>query len=392
MRSPQHTEVLILGAGYAGVHAARTARRAGATVTVVDPTGQHDLAPRLAAVAAGRRPAGDAWAPLDALVDATLVRARAVAIDIDIDIPTVSLDDGRVLHAGAIVVTVGAGPKLPPVPGLDPTTAWSLRNAADALRLRTALPEADRLVVVGAGSTGVQLAAETASQHPHIDVHLVEAGDRVLGQFDAPLGRGAARVLRDRGVTVHLATSVDRADGDGVILSDGTRLDGVVVWATGVAADGHALLPDAPTSDGRLLVDRALRVGGRVLAAGDIAAHRDLLGRVTPPSAQIALQAGRAAGRNAAAIADGRMPRAASLLGLGWIVDLGGQGVAQLGPFDVTAPLVDRVIPVLHEAIDLRHLWQAGGANAVVEHATGKHDPTDAQIRRTERPSLRSVS
>jgi hypothetical protein len=47
---------------------------------------------------------------------------------------------------------------------------------------------------------------------------------------------------------------------------------------------------------------------------------------------------------------------------------------------------------VLHEAIDLRHLWQAGGANAVVEHATGKHDPTDAQIRRTERPSLRSVS
>jgi NADH dehydrogenase len=390
MRSPQHAEVLIIGAGYAGVHAAHTARRAGAQVTIVDPTGEHNLAPRLAAVAAGSRSEGDAWAPLESLIDATVIRARAVAIDVDT--PTVSLDDGRVITADAVVVTVGAGPKLPPVDGLDPTTAWSLRNTADALRLRSALPEADRLIVVGAGSTGVQLAAETAAKHAHIDIHLVEAGDQVLGQFDVALGRGAARILRRRGVTVHLATSVASADRAGVVLSDGTRLDGIVVWATGVAADGHALLPGVPTSDGRLLVDRALRVSGRVLAAGDIAAHRDLLGRVTAASAQIALQAGRAAGRNAAAIARGRMPRPASLLSLGWVVDLGGQGVAQIGPFDLAAPLVDRVVPVLHEAIDLRHLWQVGGAAAVTAHATGQHEPTGAQIRRAERPTLRSVS
>ncbi len=389
MPSSDSPHVLVLGAGYAGVHAARTAGDAGARVTLVDPTGQHDLAPRLAAVAAGRRPAGDAWAPLHALVDATLVRARAEAVDVDG--PAVQLDDGRVLEADAVVVTIGAGPKLPPVPGLDARDAWTLRDAPDALRLRATLPDTDRLIIVGAGSTGVQLASEAALQHRQLDVHLVEASDRVLGQLDAPLGRRASTLLRKRGVCVHLQTTVDRVMPDGVVLCDGQQLDGVVVWATGVAADGHALLPDAPTSEGRLLVDRKLRVSGRVLAAGDVAATRDLLGRVTAQSAQIAVQSGRAAGRNAALIARGRLPRSVSLMDLGWVVDLGGRGVAQLGPLDVAAPLVDRFVPVLHEAVDLRHLWQTGGAAAVLGHATGRHEPTDAALRRAERPALRSV-
>jgi hypothetical protein len=77
---------------------------------------------------------------------------------------------------------------------------------------------------------------------------------------------------------------VTHGDADcGIVLGDGTRLEGLVVWTTGVAADGHALLPEAATSEGRLLVDRTLRVSGRVLAAGDVAAHRDLFGvRVEP--------------------------------------------------------------------------------------------------------------
>ena len=84
--------VCIIGAGYAGIHAAHTARAAGADVVIVEPTGQHDLAPRLAAVAAGRRPAGDAWAPVTALVDADVVRARATLVE----------EDGPVVHARVV--------------------------------------------------------------------------------------------------------------------------------------------------------------------------------------------------------------------------------------------------------------------------------------------------
>lgn len=380
--------VCIIGAGYAGVHAARTARRAGADVVIVEPTGQHDLAPRLAGVAAGRRPAGDAWAPLEHVVDATVERARATLVEEDG--PRVHLDDGRTLLPDAVVVTAGAGPNLPPIEGLDPAAAWTLKTAPDALRLRSVLPDTDRLVVVGGGATGVQLAAEVAHRGD-TRVQLVEAADGLLGSFDPSLGRRARAVLEDRGVDLHVGAEIARVEDDGIVLADGRHLHGLVVWATGVAADGHALLPDARTSDGRLLVDRCLRVTGRVLAAGDVAAQRDLLGRVTAPSAQIALQAGRAAGRNAALIARGRMPRRVPLLDLGWVVDLGGRGVAQLGPFDVTLPGLDLLVPVLHEAIDLRHLWQAGGASAVLAHAAGRHDPTSAQLRRAERPALRSV-
>ena len=382
--------VCIIGGGYAGVHAAHTARAAGVDVVIVEPTGQHDLAPRLAGVASGRRPVGDAWAPLEDLVDATVVRARVTRVDEEG--PVVHLDDGRRLTPDAVVVTVGDEASLPPVDGLDETSARTLKTAADALQLRGEIATAARLVVVGAGATGVQLAAEAALEHPDLAVDLVEVSDQVLGSFGRSLRRRASQILHDRGVSVHLDASIDRAEDDAVVLHDGTRLDGLVVWTTGVVADANALLPGARTVDGRLLVDRSLRVTGRVLAAGDVAAQRDVLGRVTAQSAQIALQAGRAAGRNAARIAQGHAPRQATLVDLGWVVDMGGRGVAQLGPVDVALPGLDLLVPVLHEAIDLRHLWQAGGAAAVLGHASGRHAPTTADVRRAERPALRSVS
>lgn len=381
--------VCIIGAGYAGIHAARTARATGADVVLVEPTGNHDLAPRLAGVAAGRRDVGDAWAPLEDIVDATVIRARATRVDEEG--PVVHLDDGRTLTPDTVVVTVGAESSLPPIDGLDAQTATTLKTSADALALREAIPGRDRLVIVGAGATGVQLAAEAALAHPDLDVHVVEATDEVLGAFDPTLGRRATQILRDRGVTVHLDAAVARAEDDAVVLGNGTRLEGLVVWATGVAADANTLLPGARTVDGRLFVDRHLRITGKVLAAGDVAAHRDLLGRVTAQSAQIALQAGRAAGRNAALIAQHRAPKRATLVDLGWVVDMGGRGVAQVGPVEVALPLVDLLIPALHEAIDLRHLWQAGGARAVLGHATGRHTPSTAEVRRAERPTLRSV-
>ena len=385
---PDHPRVVVVGAGYAGVHAARTARDAGAAVTVVDPTGRHDLLPRLAAVAAGRRGVGDAWATLDELVDVELV--RGVVTGVDRDTGEVRLDGGDTLRPGAVVVAAGGRAWLPPVDGLDHDTAVTLKDAADALRIRTLLTDADRLVVVGGGATGVQLAAEVASQHA-LPVHLVEVADRLLDAFPASLGRRADAVLRARGVDVRISTEVSRADAAGVELADGTRLSGLVVWATGVAADASELLPGVPVTDGRLLVDRCLRVGPRVFAAGDVAATRDVFGRVTAMSAQIALQSGRAAGRNAAAVAAGETPGTAALVDLGWIVDLGGRGVAQVGPLPVAAPLLDRLVPLLHEAVDARHLVQFGGIGALLRHAPGRHTPDEAAVRRAERPDLRAV-
>lgn len=367
-------DVVVLGAGYAGAHAAHRAARAGADVTVVDPTACHGFAPRWAAIAGGRVPAGDVAAPLTSVVEGVrVVPDRAVAVDVDGQ--RVDLAGGGTLRYDALVVTTGARAATPDLPGLA-DHAWTLDGPEATLALREVLAADDRpLVVVGGGATGVQLATETAQAHPGRVVHLVEAGPALLPEEPARLRRAAGRQLARVGVAVTLGVAVARTEATGVVLADGSHREGHVVWAGGWTTTGHDLLPDAATEDGRLLVDLDLAVPGHphVYAAGDVAAHRDVFARPLPMSAQIAAQAGKVAGRNAALVPAGSPPAPAVLLEAGRVLDLGGVGLARVGPVRLTGRPLDRVVPLLHQAIDLRHLWQLGGPRAVYRHAPGRN-------------------
>jgi NADH dehydrogenase len=368
------------------------ARAQGAEVTIYDPTGAHEFATRLAAVAGGRAPSGDGWADAQEL---TGIEVERVAVDqVDGAGPALHLEDGRTEIFDAIVVAGGARPAFPAVPGVERHTL-TLKTTADALAIRRELIEADHVIVVGGGATGVQLAAEAAHRHRHLEVTLVEAASRLLPIYPAPLGHRAQKLLERRGVDVRLDTAVDAVTADAAHLEDGTELEGLVIWATGFAADGSAVLPGVPTRDGRLIVDRDLRVPGTiaVFAAGDIAAHNDLFGCPLPMSAQIADRAGAIAGRNAARMARGLPTSPAVLVDLGWVVAMGKDiGVAQVGPLRLASSLTDRLVPLLHDLIDIRHLFQVGGVDAVLAHGAGRHRPERSMIRRIERPQIRSVS
>lgn len=382
----------VVGAGYAGLRAALAARAQGVQVTIFDPTGAHEFATRLAAVAGGRAPSGDGWADAEDLAGMDV--ERVAVHQVDGAGPALHLDDGRTEIFDAIVVAGGACPAYPDVPGIE-RHALTLKTTADALTIRRELIEVDHAIVVGGGATGVQLAAEASQRHRHLTVTLVEAADRLLPTLPAPLGRRAQKLLERRGVDVRLEVSVDAVTEDAAHFADGTELEGLVIWATGFEADGSALLPRVPTRDGRLLVDRDLRVPGTiaVFAAGDIAAHNDLFGCPLPMSAQIADRAGAVAGRNAARVARGLPTSPALLVDLGWVVAMGADiGVAQIGPLRLASPFTDRLVPVLHDLIDLRHLLQVGGLDAVLAHAPGRHRPERSLLRRIERPQVRSVS
>lgn len=384
--------VIVVGAGYAGVRAAVAARREGAAVTIVDRTGNHEFSPRLAAVAGGRAPSGDGWASAEELTGVTVVRMRAV--EVDAAAPGVILEDGRHLAADAVVVAVGADTAWPDVPGLS-EHGLGLRTVADALTIRRELVEADRLVVVGGGPTGVQLAAEAAHRHRHLDVVVLEAADRLLPAMPARVGARAEQVLRRRGVDVRRRSPVVRVRPDGVVLERGPGVDGLVVWATGFAAAGSSLLPDAETIEGRLVVDNSLRVPGTiaVFAAGDVAAHRDLFASALAMSAQTAVRAGAVAGRNAVRVSRALPPSPALLYDMGRLVTLGHRvGVGTVLGIPFAGPLLDRAVPLMHEAVDVGHLLQTGGPGAVLRHARGRHRPTRADQRRVERPQVRSVS
>lgn len=347
--------VLIVGGGYAGVHAARSVRQTGRSATIVDPTGHHDFVTRLAAVAGGTAPVSDASAPLSDFVDDVIVGSMVAVRDGEVD-----LDDGTTLVAGAVVVTAGAVPITPPIDGIG--HAYPLRTASDALRLRVEIEASDEVVIVGGGATGVQLAGAIATSHPSMTVTIVDAAERLLAGMSETSGNDAARILRERDVRVVLGSQVDEIYERGISI-DGDVIDGLPVWAAGFAARAdHFGLP--ADDEGRVIVDRFLRVDGwtSTFAAGDIALHLDRSGEELPMSAQIAVQAGGLAGRNAVRVMRGDALDRGGLTQRGWVLDLGGhRGLAEFGPVELTAPLLDLLPPALHWGIDLKHLIETRG-------------------------------
>lgn len=378
-RAVEHRDgVVVVGGGYAGLHAVRAVERLGVPVTVVDRTGGHDFVTRLAAVAGGTAPAGDAGRPLREFVDHVEIGSVVAVSD-----GSVELADGRCLTADAVVVTAGAEPSRPPIDGLE--HALALRTGTDALYLRSRIATASSVVIVGGGASGVQLAGSVSHAHPDVAVHLVEAAPRLLAGLDDGLGAGAARILGGRGVEIHLGRGVDRITPDGVVL-DGTHIDGLVVWAGGFAADAARL--GVPTADdGRVRVDPELRIVGmhRTFAAGDVTAHVDRNGQTLPMSAQIAVRGGTHAGRNAARVVRGEPAEPADLQQLGWVLDLGGRrGLAELGPLTLARPVADLIPPLLHDAIDLKNLLEIGGVGAL-RFAAG---PVGSLLGLMRRPGL----
>lgn len=351
--------VLIVGAGYAGLHAAQAARSAGVPVTVVDSSDRHDFVTRLAAVAGGTMPIEDAFQPVGQFVES--VEAGTV---VHVGDGSVQTDDGRAMTADAVVVTVGSETARPPVDGIE--RALGLRTSADAIDLRKLIDDADSLVIVGGGATGVQLAGAAAYAHPELAVHLFEADDRLLFSLPAALGRGAERILCGRGVHVRTGQKVEQITDRGVVV-DGETVEGLVVWAGGFSADAGRL--GVPTDeDGRIAIDGDLRVTGfeRTFAAGDIAGHTEASGDRLPMSAQIAVRAGTLAGENAARLVRGEPTEKVALRQLGWVLDLGGnRGVAALGPMLFASPVLDLLPPLLHDAIDLKNLCEIGGISAL---------------------------
>lgn len=357
-------DVVVIGGGYAGLSAAHGARQARAErVLIVDDDARHDLYPRLAPISAGER-GMEGSLPLARLTTG-LVKARATRVR-----PgdrTIETSTGETIAYGALVVAAGARARLPDVPGLS-EHALVLDSADDAEEIARRVAESERVVVIGGGATGIELAG-AASERLDCGVVIVEMEERLLPGLDERYGHAAARQLAEAGVEVECGRRLTRVTPSGAILDDEQEIEGPVVWAGGYAASGGDFFDDPPTRKGRLEVDEHLRVAGieGVFAAGDISAATDKDGQVLPMNAQIAVQAGHAAGKNAARDARGRRTQSARLRSRGFLIPTGhGRGVGRLGPIPLTGALGSRLIPLLHEIVDRRHLLRAAGWRAAL--------------------------
>ena len=367
-------EVLVVGAGFGGLEAARTlAPGADVHVTVVDQRNHHLFQPLLYQVAtAGLNPA-DIAVPIRAQfsrapnVDVRLGRVATV----DLGRKRVSLEDGTELAWDFLVVAGGAQHSYFGHPEWE-EFAPGLKTLEQATEIRRRLlsafesaenepdPAAQRrlltFVIVGGGPTGVELAGAIADisrtvlvrDFRRIDpasarVLLLEAGPRILPAFAEGLSRHAAEDLRALGVEVRTSAAVTGIDAHGVSIG-GERIEArSIFWAAGVQASSLSRsLGVELDRAGRVMVDADLSIPGHPAAfvIGDMAHLEEPERGLVPGLAPAAIQEGKAAARNILASIAGRPRKPFRYRDKGMMATIGKhRAIAQTGPIRLTGYL-----------------------------------------------------
>ena len=327
--APARPRVVIVGAGFGGLFAARALARAPVDVTLIDRQNYHLFQPLLYQVAtAGLAPSDIAW-PIRSIftraANTTVLLANVTGVDSErrrLELETGRIDyDFLVLATGSRHAYFGRDDWRERAPGLksiDDATAMRRRlllafEQAESCRDPAERERLLRFVIVGAGPTGVELAGAISELAHHtlardfrrIDprsakIVLVEAGPRVLPAFTAPMSDYARRALERLHVDVRVDSRVTDVDDAGVTIASGAVTEQLaaanVIWAAGVAASPVGpWLGLATDRQGRVAVEGDLAVPGaaNVFVIGDAAHVVDADGREVPGTAPPAKQQGR---------------------------------------------------------------------------------------------------
>lgn len=332
--------IVIVGAGFAGLSAAKRLRRADADIVVVDRRNHHLFQPLLYQVATAALSPADVAAPIRAVLagqaNARVVYGEVTGIDTT---GRVLLIGDRRLSYDQLIIATGAHDAYF---GHD---AWAavtsaLKTIEDATTMRRRIliafehaeesddPDERRrlltFVVIGGGPTGVELAGALAELAMHslvrdfrrIDpktarIILIEGEPRLLSALPPRLSAVAAQVLQGLGVEVRTGVRVTDCDNAGATTTTGRVESRTMLWAAGVAASPAAQwLGVAPGKGGRVPVLPDLRLSGHpeIFVVGDTAEVAGRDGRPLPGVAPVAKQQGLYAARQIGASLRGRPP------------------------------------------------------------------------------------
>ncbi len=374
--------VVILGAGFGGVAAARRLEQLlrhekRVEVTLVSQGNYLLFTPMLAEVASGALAARHISAPVRAAVPRTHFR-RAEVEAIDTDARVVWVRPGAThslekLPYDHLVLALGSVPNYLGLPGLE-ENAFTLKTLQDATRLRnhviSLLERADAepdpeerhrqlaFVVAGGGYAGTEMIAElfdlvhsVLRYYPHIDPRelrfvLVHSGDRILPEISMELAEYALSKLRARGIEFLLRVRVAGAGPDTVLLADGGRIPSrTLVWTAGNRPNPLLdTLPCEHNKAGAVVAESTLRVSGltNIWAVGDCAEIPDAYNKDKPypPTAQHALREGKLVAENIAAVLRGKAPKRFRFRAVGTLVALGHRtAIAELRGRKFSGPL-----------------------------------------------------
>jgi NADH dehydrogenase len=315
----QKPRVVILGAGFGGLTAAR--KMAGfADVTVVDRHNFQTFLPLLYQVSTAGLAADHVAHPVRGALRKTGVQFRmGTPISVDHKNKSVKLDSSEVLEFDYLVVALGSATADFGVPGVT-EHALGMKSVHEALMIRAEVLrrfedlcrfEDDTIFtisVVGGGPTGVEMAGAFAElvrgplkndqRHAaaHIRINLIEAGPRILPMFSEKLSVRGKKDLEKLGVTVRLNTAVKEIKPRSIQISDGSSIASeVTIWAAGVKGEPTGAKLNLPLINTRIAVDTTLQVKNypHIFAIGDIAGFVGENGGMLPMVAPVALQQGR---------------------------------------------------------------------------------------------------
>ncbi len=338
---PPLKDVVIVGAGFAGLSAAKELAAAPVTVTIIDRQNHHLFQPLLYQVATAALTPAEIAMPIRHILqrqrNAEVLMDRVVGVDTKAQ--SVTTESGRAVPYDALVLATGARHSYF---GKDQWAqhAPGLKTLSDAFGLREKIlmafenaemvveddPEAagrfQTFVVVGGGPTGVEMAGAIAElahsvmrDFRRIDearnrIILLEGGPRVLPAFTEDLSARARRDLGDLGVEVRTDTMVTDIAAGRVTTDQGEIAAETIVWAAGVQASPAGEWLGIPaTNNGHVEVDATLRPAGfeNIYVIGDTALHRTG-GSALPGTAPVAKQMGTYVGRRLSKLARGEAP------------------------------------------------------------------------------------
>jgi NADH dehydrogenase len=337
--------IVIVGCGFAGIAAARALKRSDADIILIDRRNHHIFQPLLYQVATSVLAPSEIAAPIRQLAEkqknVNVMLAEVTGIDlnsrsVDASCPVVGT---RTIKFDYLIIATGMQLSYF---GHDEFGKYApgLKNLSDAEAIRAKILSAYELaettddenerarqmtfVLVGAGATGVELAASMAQlatvtlrrQFRRIDpakssIILIEGGNRILPTFAETLAKKAAKRLEKLGVKILTGVKVEKVDESGVV-ADGKRIpSATVLWTAGVAPSPILKLLGAKTDRaGRVSVGPFMNVQdvAGVFVVGDASSVvRD--GRPVPGVAQAAIQQGRYVGRLISRDLKGQSPK-----------------------------------------------------------------------------------
>jgi NADH dehydrogenase FAD-containing subunit len=325
--------VVIVGGGFGGLAAAKALRWAPAEVILIDRTNHHLFQPLLYQVATSVLAPSQISAPIRGILgrqrNTTVILGEVTAVNKDQRFIVASFADRSDVHISYdyLILATGASHSYF---GHDKFERFApgMKTLGDAVAIRNRVlqaferaeveedPSAHRdlltFVLVGAGPTGVEMAAALAvmvqttlhSEFRRIDplsarVVLVDMGNRVLRTFAEDISEAAKRRLERLGVEVRLGHGVDQIDEEGVVVAGERIASRTVIWTAGVAPSPAGKWLGVETDRaGRVKIQRDLTVPGHpeIFVIGDTASlQKD--GEPLPGVAQVALQQGRYAGK-----------------------------------------------------------------------------------------------